>query len=163
MRTKKRTSTPPKAESMRQQPAQLGVILREGIVTALAHGHPIYPVATVEEAAIVAARLHDPLLAGEQAGILEDLLTRLAIYKEKTIAIKAKIKSALMYPVSILAIAFVVTAVIICFAPSSVTLTALSRTMKSPTCACWPGLRFTSSSLLKPLPANPREMRTTPT
>jgi type IV pilus assembly protein PilC len=59
----------------------------------------------------------DPLFcnlvgAGEQAGILEDLLTRLAIYKEKTIAIKAKIKSALMYPVSILAIAFIVTAVI---------------------------------------------------
>ncbi|MET0855181.1 MAG: type II secretion system F family protein, partial [Telluria sp.] len=59
----------------------------------------------------------DPLFcnlvgAGEQAGILEDLLTRLAIYKEKTLAIKAKIKSALMYPVSILAIAFVVTAVI---------------------------------------------------
>ena len=59
----------------------------------------------------------DPLFcnlvgAGEQAGILEDLLTRLAIYKEKTLAIKAKIKSALMYPVSILGIAFVVTAVI---------------------------------------------------
>ena len=59
----------------------------------------------------------DPLFcnlvgAGEQAGILEDLLTRLAIYKEKTLAMKAKIKSALMYPVSILAIAFVVTAVI---------------------------------------------------
>jgi type IV pilus assembly protein PilC len=50
--------------------------------------------------------------AGEQAGILEDLLTRLAIYKEKTLAIKAKIKSALMYPCSILAIAFVVTSVI---------------------------------------------------
>lgn len=50
--------------------------------------------------------------AGEQAGILEDLLARLAIYKEKTLAVKAKIKSALMYPVSILAIAFVVTAVI---------------------------------------------------
>ena len=50
--------------------------------------------------------------AGEAAGILEDLLTRLAIYKEKTLAIKAKIKSALMYPVSILAIAFIVTAVI---------------------------------------------------
>jgi type IV pilus assembly protein PilC len=50
--------------------------------------------------------------AGEQAGILEDLLTRLAIYKEKTLAIKGKIKSALMYPISILAIAFVVTAVI---------------------------------------------------
>jgi type IV pilus assembly protein PilC len=50
--------------------------------------------------------------AGEQAGILEDLLTRLAIYKEKTLAIKGKIKSALFYPVSILAVAFIVTAVI---------------------------------------------------
>ncbi len=59
----------------------------------------------------------DPLFcnlvgAGEQAGILEDLLTRLAIYKEKTIAIKGKIKSALFYPISILVVAFVVTAVI---------------------------------------------------
>jgi type IV pilus assembly protein PilC len=59
----------------------------------------------------------DPLFcnlvgAGEQAGILEDLLTRLAIYKEKTLAMKSKIKSALMYPVAILAIAFIVTAVI---------------------------------------------------
>jgi type IV pilus assembly protein PilC len=59
----------------------------------------------------------DPLFcnlvgAGEQAGILEDLLARLAVYKEKTLAIKAKIKSALMYPVSILAVAFVVTSVI---------------------------------------------------
>ncbi|GAB3455891.1 type II secretion system F family protein [Massilia terrae] len=50
--------------------------------------------------------------AGEQAGILEDLLARLAIYKEKTLAVKAKIKSALMYPCSIMAIAFVVTSVI---------------------------------------------------
>jgi len=59
----------------------------------------------------------DPLFcnlvgAGEQAGILEDLLTRLAVYKEKTIAMKSKIKSALMYPISILGVAFVVTAVI---------------------------------------------------
>jgi type IV pilus assembly protein PilC len=59
----------------------------------------------------------DPLFcnlvgAGEQAGILEDLLTRLAVYKEKTIAMKAKIKSALMYPVSILGVAFIVTSVI---------------------------------------------------
>ncbi|MFC7289452.1 type II secretion system F family protein [Herminiimonas glaciei] len=59
----------------------------------------------------------DPLFcnlvgAGEQAGILEDLLTRLAIYKEKTLAIKAKIKSAMFYPISILAVAFIVTAVI---------------------------------------------------
>jgi type IV pilus assembly protein PilC len=50
--------------------------------------------------------------AGEQAGILEDLLTRLAIYKEKTLAIKSKIKSALFYPISILAVAFIVTSVI---------------------------------------------------
>lgn len=50
--------------------------------------------------------------AGEQAGILEDLLARLAVYKEKTLAMKAKIKSALMYPVAILAVAFIVTAVI---------------------------------------------------
>jgi type IV pilus assembly protein PilC len=62
----------------------------------------------------------DPLFcnlvgAGEQAGILEDLLTRLAIYKEKTIAIKGKIKSALFYPISILVVAFVVTAVIMIF------------------------------------------------
>jgi len=59
----------------------------------------------------------DPLFcnlvgAGEQAGILEELLTRLAIYKEKTQAIKAKIKSALTYPIAILSIAFLVTAVI---------------------------------------------------
>ncbi|NKI72059.1 type II secretion system F family protein [Collimonas pratensis] len=59
----------------------------------------------------------DPLFcnlvgAGEQAGILEDLLERLAIYKEKTLAIKSKIKSALFYPISILAVAFIVTAVI---------------------------------------------------
>jgi type IV pilus assembly protein PilC len=59
----------------------------------------------------------DPLFcnlvgAGEQAGILEDLLARLATYKEKTIAIKGKIKSALFYPISIIVVAFVVTAVI---------------------------------------------------
>ncbi|MDY7546520.1 type II secretion system F family protein [Glaciimonas sp. CA11.2] len=59
----------------------------------------------------------DPLFcnlvgAGEQAGILEDLLARLATYKEKTLAIKSKIKSAMFYPVSILVVAFVVTAVI---------------------------------------------------
>jgi type IV pilus assembly protein PilC len=50
--------------------------------------------------------------AGEQAGILEELLTRLAVYKEKTLAIKGKIRSAMFYPVSILAVAFIVTAVI---------------------------------------------------
>ncbi|MDS4014679.1 MAG: type II secretion system F family protein [Candidatus Accumulibacter sp.] len=53
--------------------------------------------------------------AGEQAGILETLLDRLATYKEKMLAIKAKIKGALFYPVSIIVVAFVITAVIMVF------------------------------------------------
>ena len=53
--------------------------------------------------------------AGEQAGILDDLLDRLATYKEKMQAIIGKIKSALFYPISILAVAFVVVAVIMIF------------------------------------------------
>ena len=53
--------------------------------------------------------------AGEQAGILDSLLDRLATYKEKTLAIKSKIKSALFYPVSIVVVAFVITAVIMIF------------------------------------------------
>lgn len=53
--------------------------------------------------------------AGEQAGILEALLDRLAVYMEKTEAIKSKIKSALMYPISVLVVAFVVVAVIMIF------------------------------------------------
>ena len=50
--------------------------------------------------------------AGEQAGILETLLDRLATYQEKTIAIKQKIKGALTYPIAVLTVAFVVVAVI---------------------------------------------------
>jgi len=50
--------------------------------------------------------------AGEQAGILETLLDRLATYQEKTIAIKQKIKSALTYPIAVLSVAFIVVAVI---------------------------------------------------
>ncbi len=53
--------------------------------------------------------------AGESAGILDQLLERLAVYMEKTEAIKSKIKSALMYPISVLVVAFVVTAVIMIF------------------------------------------------
>jgi type IV pilus assembly protein PilC len=53
--------------------------------------------------------------AGEQAGILDTLLDRLATYKEKIQAIKSKIKSALFYPISIIVIAFVITAVIMIF------------------------------------------------
>ncbi len=53
--------------------------------------------------------------AGEQAGILDSLLDRLATYKEKIVAIKGKIKSALFYPISIIVVAFVITAVIMIF------------------------------------------------
>lgn len=55
------------------------------------------------------------IAAGEQAGILETLLERLATYKEKMIAIKSKIKSALFYPIAIIVVAFVITAVIMIF------------------------------------------------
>ena len=53
--------------------------------------------------------------AGESAGILDQLLDRLAVYMEKTEAIKSKIKSALMYPITVLIVAFVVVAVIMIF------------------------------------------------
>ncbi len=53
--------------------------------------------------------------AGEQAGILEGLLDRLATYKEKILVIKSKIKAALFYPIAIVVVAFVITAVIMIF------------------------------------------------
>ena len=53
--------------------------------------------------------------AGEAAGILDALLERLATYMEKTQALKSKIKSALFYPISIIVVAFLITAVIMIF------------------------------------------------
>ena len=53
--------------------------------------------------------------AGEAGGILEALLERLALYQEKTLAIKQKIKSALVYPVAVLVVAFIVLTVIMIF------------------------------------------------
>jgi type IV pilus assembly protein PilC len=53
--------------------------------------------------------------AGEAAGILDNLLDKIATYKEKILGIKSKIKSALFYPISIIVIAFVITAVIMIF------------------------------------------------
>lgn len=50
--------------------------------------------------------------AGESGGILEALLDRLAIYQEKTMALKSKIKSALMYPIAVLVVAFLVLTII---------------------------------------------------
>lgn len=55
------------------------------------------------------------IAAGESAGILDAILDRLALYQEKTVAIKKKIKSALSYPIAIMAIAFIVTAILMIF------------------------------------------------
>jgi type IV pilus assembly protein PilC len=53
--------------------------------------------------------------AGEQAGILESLLDKIATYKEKTEALKSKIKKALFYPTAVLVMAFIVTAILLIF------------------------------------------------
>lgn len=53
--------------------------------------------------------------AGEQAGILDNLLDKIAIYKEKTEAIKGKIKKALFYPIAVIVVAFIVTTILLIF------------------------------------------------
>ena len=53
--------------------------------------------------------------AGEQAGALESLLDKIATYKEKTEAIKKKVKKALFYPAAVLAVALVVTTILLIF------------------------------------------------
>jgi type IV pilus assembly protein PilC len=53
--------------------------------------------------------------AGEQSGALESMLDKLATYKEKTEALKAKVKKALFYPIAVLVVAFVVTVILLIF------------------------------------------------
>ncbi len=53
--------------------------------------------------------------AGEQAGILDSILDKLATYKEKIENIKGKIKSALFYPAAVIVVAFIITAVLLVF------------------------------------------------
>lgn len=55
------------------------------------------------------------IAAGEAGGVLDSLLDKLATYKEKVMAIKSKIKSALIYPAAIVGTAFVITAVIMIY------------------------------------------------
>jgi type IV pilus assembly protein PilC len=55
------------------------------------------------------------VVAGEAAGILESILHKIADYKEKTEALKSKIKSALFYPIAIIVVAFVITAILMIF------------------------------------------------
>ncbi|MDP2100747.1 MAG: type II secretion system F family protein [Methylobacter sp.] len=53
--------------------------------------------------------------AGEQAGVLETLLDKIATYKEKTESMKKKIKKALTYPIAVIVVAFVVTTILLIF------------------------------------------------
>lgn len=53
--------------------------------------------------------------AGEQAGILESLLDKVATYKEKTEALKSKIKKAMFYPIAVIVVAFIITAILLIF------------------------------------------------
>lgn len=50
--------------------------------------------------------------AGEQAGMLEPVLSRLATYREKSLALRGKVRSAMFYPAAVLAVAVAVTAVL---------------------------------------------------
>jgi type IV pilus assembly protein PilC len=53
--------------------------------------------------------------AGEQAGVLEALLDKIAIYKEKTEYLKSKIKKAMFYPAAVIVVAIIVTAILLIF------------------------------------------------
>ncbi|MCZ6733581.1 MAG: type II secretion system F family protein [Gammaproteobacteria bacterium] len=53
--------------------------------------------------------------AGEAAGILDTILDKLAIYKEKIEALKSKIKSALFYPTAVIVVAFLITSILMIF------------------------------------------------
>ncbi len=53
--------------------------------------------------------------AGEHAGILDDILDKIATYKEKTESIKGKIKKALFYPTAVLVVAFLITAILLIY------------------------------------------------
>ncbi|MEJ2141717.1 MAG: type II secretion system F family protein [Gammaproteobacteria bacterium] len=53
--------------------------------------------------------------AGEHAGILDTILDKIATYKEKTEAIKAKIKKAMFYPTAVIVVAFIITTILMIF------------------------------------------------
>jgi type IV pilus assembly protein PilC len=85
--------------------------------------------------------------AGEQGGILEQLLERLAIYEEKTMQLKQKIKSALVYPVAVLVVAFVVLTIIMIFVIPSFkeVFTSFGADLPAPTLAVmWLSEQFVS-------------------
>lgn len=53
--------------------------------------------------------------AGEHAGILDNVLDKIATYKEKTESIKAKIKKAMFYPTAVIAVAFLITTILLIY------------------------------------------------
>jgi len=75
--------------------------------------------------------------AGEAGGILEALLTRLALYQEKMLAIKQKVKSALVYPTAVLVVAFIVVTIIMIFVIPSFkdVFSGFGATLPAPTLA----------------------------
>jgi type IV pilus assembly protein PilC len=65
-------------------------------------------------------RYFDPLFcnlvaAGERAGILETLLHKIATYKEKTEALKGKVKKAMFYPTAVMVVAFIITTILLIY------------------------------------------------
>lgn len=82
--------------------------------------HEVEGGVTLAEALTKYPLYFDPLFinlvnAGEQSGALETMLDKLATYKEKVEALKAKVKKALFYPIAVLVVAFVVTVILLVF------------------------------------------------
>ena len=82
--------------------------------------HEVEGGVTLAEALTKEPLYFDPLFinlvnAGEQSGALETMLDKLATYKEKVEALKAKVKKALFYPIAVLVVAFVVTVILLVF------------------------------------------------
>lgn len=118
---------------------QLSTMMRAGVpllqafdITAKGHGNPAVTKMLLEVRADVETGLSlaeafrkkplyfdklfcNLIAAGETGGVLDSLLDKLATYKEKVMAIKGKIKSAMIYPTAIIATAFIITAVIMIY------------------------------------------------
>jgi type IV pilus assembly protein PilC len=75
--------------------------------------------------------------AGEQAGILDGLLDRIATYKEKILAIKSKIKSALFYPTAVVVVAGLVVSVMMLFVIPSSRACSPTSAPNCPRRRCW--------------------------
>ncbi len=73
--------------------------------------------------------------AGEQGGILDSILLRICSYKEKSLALKAKIKSAMVYPIAIISIAFIVITILMIFVvPTFATMfSSMGKSLPMPT------------------------------